>query len=129
MTCAGHRVHVMQSPDNSFGGNVLGKVSKYEYTVDIVKVENVPPVELVTKVNIETISCKRDGGVEPRVPNDCVVDDRDHGVSRGRPRRDPEVLRNCEPMGRGGTCSRPGFGKNLGNPASPSRLREADVEN
>jgi len=119
----------MEGPDNSFGGKVLGKVSKCEYTVHIVKVQNIPCFEVLAEFSVETISRERDGSVEPRVPNDCVVDNRGEGVSRSRPRRDPEVFRNREPMGRGQTCSGAGFGKNLGNPASPSRLREADVKN
>ena len=41
MACSGHRVHVVEGPDNSFGGKVLGKVSQSENTVHIVKVENV----------------------------------------------------------------------------------------
>jgi hypothetical protein len=129
MACSGHRVHVVEGPHDSFCRKALRKVSQWEYTVDTVKVENIPRVELSAKVNAETISRKRNRSVEPWVANDCVVDDRGHGVFGSRPRRDPEVFRNREPMGRGGTCSGTGFGKNFGNPASPSRLREADVKN
>ena len=120
MACAGHRVHVVEGPDNSFGGKVLGKVSQCEHTVDIVKVQNIPCFEVFAEFSVETISRERDGSFEIWVPNDCVVDDRGHGVSGSRPRRDSEVFRNREPMGGVGTCSGAGFGENLGNPASPS---------
>jgi len=119
----------MEGPDNSFCGKVLGKVSQCEHTVDIVKVQNIPCFEVFAEFSVETISRERDGSFEIWVPNDCVVDDRGHGVSGSRPRRDPEVFRNRETMRRGGTGNGAGFSKNLGNPASPARLREANVKN
>jgi hypothetical protein len=103
-------------------------VSQCDHTVDAVKVENIPRVELFAKVNAETISRKRNRSVEPWVTNDCIVDYRGNGVFGGRPRRDSEVFLNREPVGGGKTLSGAGFGKNFGNPASPSRPREADVE-
>ena len=129
MACAGHRVHVVEGPDNPFCGKALCQVSQRENAIHIVKVQNIPCFEVFVEVNAESISRERDRSVETRVPNDCVVDDRGHGVSGSRPRRDPEVFRNREPMGRGGTGNGAGFSKNLRNPASPARLREADVKN
>jgi hypothetical protein len=73
-------------------------VSQWEYTVDTVKVENIPRVELSAKVNAETISRKRNRSVEPWVTNNCVVDYRGNGVFGGRPRRNSEVFFNREPV-------------------------------
>ncbi len=46
MACTGYRVHIVEGPDNSFCGEAICKTSQREHTVDIVKVENIPRVEL-----------------------------------------------------------------------------------
>jgi len=129
VACNGHRDHVVEGPHIPSCGKALCQASQRENAIHVVKVQNIPCFEVFVEVNAESISRERDRSVETRVPNDCVVDDRGHGVSGSRPRRDPEVFRNRETMRRGGTGNGAGFSKNLGNPASPSRLRETEVKN
>jgi hypothetical protein len=56
MACAGHGIHVVEGPDDSFCGEALRQESQCENAVDIVKVQNIPRLKLVAKLKAETVA-------------------------------------------------------------------------